>query len=368
MFQLLSLHYFAYRKLDPELHRKQKNNEHPPHGDHASFHQLEDENKDFRHNPYELNYLQEKNTHLRRLTPPHAWDFEWSHMLPNTSRDCIKHVMALGTFVSVDWRNYELIRDIMYRIRFKLPFAWMRIGDGDLIKPFNRNTNHDIIVNAGKLWKQFDSNFLIATSAHWICKSNIRTEWQHVISDINGSNLTFLDFLYLPMGDPADEATPIWRERGINGWVIEAFHRKVVLVGPAFLEQIQSFLPLWATVVVEKHDQKNIPKVYEKYLTHMLKLSQQTSDALLFVLSCGTLAKILIAFAYKYVGYKDSFIDIGSALDAYTGTDAGDGIKRDYVNLKRYCHKALNNWTDTDGIKREWMSEKLCRRILHAFS
>lgn len=276
-------------------------------------------------------------------------------------RECARTLDIRGTFVPVEAQQYGVIRDIMHRVRTGAPFAWMRIGDGDLIKSFNVETNANVLRSAASTWRHMDSAFHIGTSVHWLCDTNVRARWNALIDAAHASEVHFFDFLYLPMGDPADVHTELWHTRGVNGWIIEAYRRYVVVVGPALLREADRFLPYNDFIEVQPYAQLDIESAYPPILAQMMNASARRDTGVLFVVSAGSLSKVLIPLAYVAFG-KDAFIDVGAALDPYTGHASADGVPRDYVNLMHYC-AAARQWHAPDTVPRKWMDNRTCDRV-----
>lgn len=62
-------------------------------------------------------------------------------------------------------------------------------------------------------------------------------------------SITFLDYFYLPMGDPADTGLAEHQAAGVEGWILASRGRTVALVGPDFAQDF-SFLNYSAFVKV----------------------------------------------------------------------------------------------------------------------
>ena len=77
---------------------------------------------------------------------------------------------------------------------------------------------------------------------------------------------------------------------------------------------------------------------------------------MLFVLAAGRLSKVVITEAFPVLR-KDSFIDVGSAIDGYAGR-----LKPGFVSggLRHYC-RSSSSWVPPDGVERRWMAPGVCK-------
>jgi len=179
--------------------------------------------------------------------------------------------------------------------------------------------------------------------------ADLKLKWNSVIRQ--DAQLTFVDFFYLSMGTPDDHDLLKRRSNGVNGWIIEFRGHPVVLVGPKDLSAI-TFLNYTKFIEISVHED---PNNWPVILAKMREQSERFPDqAVLFAISAGSLAKILITKGY-FSFKKDQFIDTGSAFDGYVGL-----VTKDFINIRRFCEEEAR-YTSPDGLERYWMLRSACQ-------
>lgn len=193
-----------------------------------------------------------------------------------------------GAFAPAD---DDLLRDLMMFVRHRVPFAWIRWGDGELGKPSA----------FARAWPTLP-NLYVAVGTFFMCRRQFRTQWNSFADD----DYTYVDYFYLPMGDPCDEGAADQRARGVQGWIVEARNagRPIAVLGPAFLRRLP-----FVDVFIDEHasEDRLLNAVY--LLPH---------DAIVAV-SKGTAAKRLITQLFQNNTRRLSFVDVGRALNPYAG-------------------------------------------------
>ena len=171
------------------------------------------------------------------------------------------------------------------------------------------------------------------------------------------STITFLDYFYLPQGDPADTSLASQQADGIEGWIIASRGRVVAVVGPSFARHFE-FLNYTEFIEIGAKAEKSHNSTADT-VQRARAASERHSEGVLFVIIAGSISKLLIPEAFSSWGAKDSFIDVGSALDGYAGQESKDFIKG---QLPRYCANT-KNWSSPDGVPRRWMTPGVCERV-----
>ena len=246
-------------------------------------------------------------------------------------------------------------RQLMLWVRDGTPFAWVRWGDGESIAA--GNGDRGLAVSAKAWSKVGQARFFVAIGMWWMC-SPFRIGWNEVVSPIAGTKRThavLLESFYLPMGDPADQNVYAARMLNISGWIIEAQERIICLVGPHFTERFKSFLHNLEYIRVPTHADDQFVDIL---LTEMKRVSQKyPSQGVLYPIIAGSVTKVAITKAFQSSwGSKNTYIDVGSALDGYAGI-----ASKDFINIPRYCKSIQNYVTDEKDHKlRSWMKSGVC--------
>ena len=171
------------------------------------------------------------------------------------------------------------------------------------------------------------------------------------------STITFLDYFYLPQGDPADTSLMSQQAAGIEGWIIASRGRVVAVVGPSFARDFK-FLNYTEFIEIGANAEKSHNSTADT-VQRARAASERHNEGVLFVIIAGSISKLLIPEAFSSWGAKDSFIDVGSALDGYAGQESKDFIRG---QLPRYCANT-KNWSSPDGVPRRWMTPGVCERV-----
>jgi hypothetical protein len=173
------------------------------------------------------------------------------------------------------------------------PFAWLRWADGEMI---NLKQMHDYHL----YWKTVP-NLYVAVGMWWMC-GEYRTRWNAFFDE----NYTYIDYFYLPMGDPCDTGMSNQIKRGVHGFLAIAFktRRYIVMIGPLMLKK----LPFVNNYLSEHNSDINI-----------LHFIQQQPAQSLIIFSKGTHAKRIITMAFMNNTKRHTFVDVGRALNPYVG-------------------------------------------------
>ena len=119
---------------------------------------------------------------------------------------------------------------------------------------------------------------------------------------------------------------------GVLGWIIESRGRHVAVVGPDFAKGLKflnytDFIEIGRSV---EGDSSNVDKIQSE----VRRVSESTSRGVLFVVIAGSLSKVLITEAFSTFASKDTFIDVGSAMDGYAGIKSKNFINIDFLFLE----------------------------------
>jgi len=263
---------------------------------------------------------------------------------------CRKLESSNGRFVG---ESLNYLRHIEERILHKQPFAHVRWGDGEMTTsvdgtPFGKRLSESLLqltqhpltsVNVGTWWLE-DKN---GNPKHFVKK------WNQVVSEEISNKTLFHDFFYLPLAE-IDE--PRFKPEGIDGWVAltDRAAYKTVLVGPKFLLGIP-FINQTEYISSEgiERDVGKTDDVTQKIIKVM---KAHEPEPLLFLVSAGRSAKIIISDLISRQDNIHSFIDTGASLDGWAGVHS-----RDYNNPATYCGKVLKRDPER---KDYWMKKGVC--------
>lgn len=244
-----------------------------------------------------------------------------------------------GLFVHPERDHHYLLKQLMQRVRDKKPFAWVRWGDGEMIRAAGDLKYAKLM----DVWPRMaDQHMYVAVGVWWVC-GNFKEQWNmHALS-----NYTHLDYFYLCMGDPRDHDLMRHRKAGVKGWIVEAqaAKRNVVVIGPSFLRSSKSYLNY-----IDYYDTPN-PIDWQSVEHIMNFIRRQTAPDIIFAVMGGTSVKYIISKAYAE-NPNHTYIDVGSALDPYSGV-ASRG-----QSISEYCSAEHAHAKLYDGLK--WMRSDLC--------
>lgn len=244
-----------------------------------------------------------------------------------------------------------LLDMLMRYVKEGKPFAWIRWGDGETIHACRTHKPGIRLKNSCKLWQEAGDNFFVAVGTWFFLNPKLKQMWNFIHKNNKLDLLVLLEYFYLPMGDPAcDEYLPL-RKNGILGWIIESTNRKKVIVGPNFAKQFE-FLEYYDFIEIGRNSQQNIDD-YDIIHSKMKNISENNEEGILFIFIAGFMSKVLITEAFTTYGKKDTFIDVGSALDGYAGIES-----KDFINCKKWAKKIID-YIPPDDKKRKWMQDKV---------
>jgi len=249
-----------------------------------------------------------------------------------------------------------VLQTLMKYVRTGEPFAWIRWADGDTLNAAKRTQVGIRLRRSCQLWEDAGDNFFIAVGTWFFLNPLLKILWNSIHKDNEFKTLYFLEHFYLPMGDPASNEYLRLRENGVRGWIIESTHRKIVLIGPSFARQFD-FLNYCDFIEIAQDAESHVAN-FDLIHKKIKKISESTEEGIIFVFIAGSMSKILITEAFSSYGKKDSFIDVGSALDGYAGIES-----KDFINCKEWANRVLN-YIPADDIERKWMSDDLLKRFL----
>ena len=244
-----------------------------------------------------------------------------------------------GSFVHPERDGHYLLKRLMQRVRNKEPFAWLRWGDGEMMRAAGEPKYASIVDR----WPQL-SDLYVSVGTWWPCRDpGLERQWNmHALS-----NYTYLDYFYLCMGDPRDGDLMRHRQASVKGWIVEAraARRNVVAIGPSFLRSSKSYLHY-----IDYYDTPH--PIDWQSVVHILNfIRRQTAPDIIFAVMAGTSAKYIITKAYAE-NPNHTFIDVGSALDPYSGV-ASRG-----QDVKEYCNAEATHAHLYDGL--QWMADGVC--------
>lgn len=236
-----------------------------------------------------------------------------------------------GSFYNPDEHNKTLLVDLMGHIKDKRPFAWIRWGDGDIDGVSKLNSSH---IN----WPQ-TPDLYVAVGTWWVC-NNFLNKWntQFGFDQIFDKNYTFVEYFYLPMGDPIDDGMADQVKYNISGWMIEAFrhNRKIIAVGPSYFRK----LPFLSDYYPENNSDEDIAKF----------VNNQPAYSIIGICK-GTHTKRIITNLFRNNTLNHTFIDIGRAWHLYSKQSAF-GLK-----LSHACNKTHTEDIDT------WFVKDACKDL-----
>jgi hypothetical protein len=280
----------------------------------------------------------------------------------------------------------DVIRIVMDRISFQLPFAWVRWGDGEIFEStkegeyskrlkaslFYLSRNEYAIVNVGMWWlknqRMTDQWNSVVPPQPQLSESvktfgnvtNEKTVQEQIQNSFKAKKMIFHNHFYLPMGGPLNL---LYKDRGIKGWLYEIEDYSIILVGPSHLVDVPFLNP---SVHFESSGvNRNLKKTSDLTSKCKKMMDQQIVEGggkpLMFLLAAGFSTKIIIADLLQYREesrnhYIQSFIDIGASLDGYVGIHS-----RDYNSPNHYCAEVLKN--DDPRNRYHWMKKGVCEKI-----
>jgi hypothetical protein len=112
--------------------------------------------------------------------------------------------------------SFDLLRLVMHRMeKKKLPFAWVRWGDGEMMtaaqnSPYGNWLGDSLLVLASR------DDAVVNVGMHWLKSKGLASSWNKAVP-VEGDFL-FHEFFYLPIGDPVAQETKTWQHAGIVGW------------------------------------------------------------------------------------------------------------------------------------------------------
>lgn len=216
------------------------------------------------------------------------------------------------------------------------PFTFIRWGDGDLFCAMGFGSSGDIngdsfvngpmaevctrrqqeMLEYGK-----EENLFVIMGDWFICKETHPDTYRHVDhflsqhpmrTDFNG---WVGDQFYFELYRQDMKPTP-----GITSLLPRLVGRKVVVVGPAFLQKLKKHLGYVGFITAE-----NAASRLEE-IKGLMRHESSTRPAInvIFLVSAGTSTRTLLYDMWKELGQKDTFIDTGSSLDGFAGVHSRD--------------------------------------------
>lgn len=202
---------------------------------------------------------------------------------------------AKGRFHNPDQFDGVLLRELMHYVTRYEPFAWIRWADGEMLHLEQMHNYH-------VYWKTLP-NLYVAVGMWWMC-NGYKAQWNAFFE----KNYSYIDYFYLPMGDPCDTGMSNQIKKGVHGFLAIALEaqRYIVMIGPSFLQR----LPFINNFLSEANSDVNI-----------LNFIQQQPAKSIVMLSKGTHAKRIVTMAYANNTRKHTFVDVGRALNPYIGRE-----------------------------------------------
>eukprot|EP00928_Gymnodinium_smaydae_P031793 TRINITY_DN23221_c0_g2_i1.p1 TRINITY_DN23221_c0_g2~~TRINITY_DN23221_c0_g2_i1.p1 ORF type:complete len:372 (+),score=21.43 TRINITY_DN23221_c0_g2_i1:163-1278(+) len=241
--------------------------------------------------------------------------------------------------------------------RITMPFAWLHWGESDFMSLAEPRTAHNIegtdyhsscIVDGltdvllGNRMDPHRDHIIEALGAFFLCKERDQHLWRNFQSFLEvhpEHKFDFFDDFYLPVGN---ESSP-----HLDSWVVAAKNgkRPIVVVGPLRLKSLHCMLQHQAYLEIP------LPTVgckdVDRLVPQMIEISRKRfpEQSVVFAIAGAAIGKLAAYKAYKTLGDKDIFIDVGASLDAYAGMR-----DRDYnQDLTRFCRES-----------KSWMSYDTC--------
>eukprot|EP00927_Polykrikos_kofoidii_P042209 TRINITY_DN36069_c0_g1_i1.p1 TRINITY_DN36069_c0_g1~~TRINITY_DN36069_c0_g1_i1.p1 ORF type:complete len:359 (-),score=30.84 TRINITY_DN36069_c0_g1_i1:26-1102(-) len=239
------------------------------------------------------------------------------------------------------WRPYKerSSAPAMALLRNGQPFAWLRFADGDMMSASNwasRRGQEGFALREDLFdWgRELGDNLFIAFGYWWLCsRAGRRTSlWASVDALLkhNGRRMNssggfrgFSNEFYLRLV-PGGK----WKkERKRKEPVPLLINRTVFIIGPSYLDSLRLMTGHKGHIGPCTFDRR------EKIWAAMRTASQRyPTQNVVFLMTCGAAAKHILYRAYLELGRKDSFIDVGTSLDAFAGKNT-----RDYHNYRGLC-------------------------------
>ena len=237
------------------------------------------------------------------------------------------HQHANGNFSD---QSPAVMREVMRLLRDGKPFGWMRWADAEMLEGVH-------LRDTVRKFEHIDS-LVVNVGVWWLCDDRLRSGWNAAVpADLD---FVFHDFFYLPTGIPDDDARDMWDGLGIRGWVRTAHEvgRKLAVIGPRHLQTIPW---LRGADYIEAGQMLSSVRRYNEVLSRAKSVSAKHADEpVLFVLSAGSGAKVLIVDMMSSPENKDMFVDVGASLDGFAGVHSR-AFNSGEEFIRKYCENIL---------------------------
>eukprot|EP00928_Gymnodinium_smaydae_P096404 TRINITY_DN8507_c0_g2_i1.p1 TRINITY_DN8507_c0_g2~~TRINITY_DN8507_c0_g2_i1.p1 ORF type:complete len:304 (-),score=26.04 TRINITY_DN8507_c0_g2_i1:209-1120(-) len=236
------------------------------------------------------------------------------------------------------------------------PFLWLHWGDTDFMtlsapETASSQEGSDLtsqcVVDGLKDAFFGDStppdHVIEALGAFFLCKETHRSlyeSFESLLQTKREQKFDFFDDFYFPIGNESSHFHDSWVNAAKMG------KRPIVVVGPKRLSSLhcmlqhQAFLEFPMPTVGCDDAESLIPQMTQ------LSKTRFPDQSVVFAISGGVVGRLIAYKAYKVLGAKDIFIDVGASLDAYVGVH-----DRDYnMDSSPFC-KESKSWMSYDACK-----------------
>eukprot|EP00440_Ansanella_granifera_P055655 gb/GFBE01060323.1/.p1 GENE.gb/GFBE01060323.1/~~gb/GFBE01060323.1/.p1 ORF type:complete len:416 (+),score=76.76 gb/GFBE01060323.1/:1-1248(+) len=259
----------------------------------------------------------------------------------NPGRSCIPPAMSKHI-------RKETTVDVARMLLDRRPFAFMRIGDGDVFCLQGKGHNiegmdysnyseqcHELANDFQDFGSQDDSNLFVLVGEFFLCRPGVGRPFgsfleQHSLHTKFSGFLTSLFYLDLTgLEQPAGSGNYGPLPQTIVPTAFKALaDRTVVVIGPPHLSKLDKTLN--TAIFIDGTDAAD--KVSN--LTAAIKESSAKwpHENVIFLVSAGFGGRLAMYRAWKELGKKDTFIDTGASLDGFAGVES-----REFNNKTRLC-------------------------------
>eukprot|EP00929_Paragymnodinium_shiwhaense_P121040 TRINITY_DN9315_c0_g1_i2.p1 TRINITY_DN9315_c0_g1~~TRINITY_DN9315_c0_g1_i2.p1 ORF type:complete len:319 (-),score=52.60 TRINITY_DN9315_c0_g1_i2:417-1373(-) len=216
------------------------------------------------------------------------------------------------------------------------PFLWMRFADADMIEfaDFKSDTNSMEGMSRAAFfeWGDIHADRLFVSLGYWWLCDFQRNEKQRLWYDVDklsryqGRSMSssfrgFSNEFYFPL--VPNKSKP----RTIGGVLPMLQNKTVYVLGPKYLNRLK--VMLGHKGYLGECSFKTRTKVWQSIRNAS---AYHPRENVIFLVTCGTPGKLIMYRAFEQLGHKDSFLDIGTSLEPFSGT-----ASRDYHNVAGLC-------------------------------
>lgn len=208
------------------------------------------------------------------------------------------------------------------------PFAFIRLGDGDVLcmghgggsniegmqYDYYKKECDEFSMALQDIGSQDDTNFYVLVGEFFLCNPQIGKLWRNFLQThpLQPSFKGFMTEGFYVHLEPAPRpakmpSTPMVFPSLVN--------RKVVVMGPKFLQQLNHSLNMAS--YINTHDAAH--NVHGLVADMRRESKKYPNDNVVFLVAGGFGGRLAIYLAWKELGHKDTFVDVGASLDGLAG-------------------------------------------------